>query len=341
MSTDEFDKYTQSNPNFRYVANPNSVGYVYRPGQGIVKYADGGEMSSWPRPTSTDSLNLYRNAVNVFDFYNKNKDYENRGATYGVNKNIFNDLEQALKSFKDKDFLHADTNTIKKVPLSKYHKTLSPYLFNQRENANALLNTKAPMPLYDRRINPTAEYYFGPSENAKLMDQVVLSGYDPIAVKPYALLTPEELTLRQERYGVETPTFEPIKSKGSITPENANLPVQWYSYQGPDKGILMGNKYYSTEEFDKYIEQNPNYRYSAKPNSVGYVYRPGEGIVKYANGGEFDFVRNQSSNSRTPMEIFTPNPEFEPNALYGGRNKYAKGGMTFLENGGMFFNFEK
>ena len=206
----------------------------------------------------------------------------------------------------------------------------------------------------------------------------------------------------------------------TTTPQNMSLPPKWYSYQGPEKGILVDNKYMSTEEFDKYVQQNPNFRYAAQPNSVGYVYRPGQGIVRYEDGGTFDFVRNQSPNpttnfekrfyntynkmqnpdgsfsshkmmswsddqgyyaaptiveqngklkeldpneamdyayktneykkfnspeeaeayanngykANTPLEVFVNrNPEY--------KQEYSKGGMTFLENGGLFFNFDK
>lgn len=73
----------------------------------------------------------------------------------------------------------------------------------------------------------------------------------------------------------------PVNTPNSTTKTNPTGPVIWYTLAGDNKIHVGGvNKYMTFEEFDKYMDENPNNQYSAKANSVGYVYQRGKGAVK-------------------------------------------------------------
>jgi hypothetical protein len=87
---------------------------------------------------------------------------------------------------------------------------------------------------------------------------------------------------------------EPIKKTTVNTPAFP-LPGVTHRYDGPDKLFVQGpnlpngSKYMTFAEYDEYMKTNEGkYRFNATPNSVGYVYKPGAGIVKYAEGGEVE-----------------------------------------------------
>ena len=61
----------------------------------------------------------------------------------------------------------------------------------------------------------------------------------------------------------------------------------WYTLSGNDK-VMMNGKTYTFAEYDEFVKNNPQHKYSAQPNSVGYVYRPGKGVVAYSEGGVVD-----------------------------------------------------
>ena len=186
-------------------------GLFFAPNEEQTEYANGGTINpSWPKPTATDSLNVYNNAVKVLDYYKKNNNYvELLNPSYNK-EDIFSDLDIYKEKFnkynKDKTIKYPLKNgksTTGTIPTSMYYEELSPYQFKQREGANIILDTRAPMSLYDLRINPAFNNSFR-NVNVKdsmFDDGVVIDGYDPIAVKPYKLLTSEERKLREQRYG--------------------------------------------------------------------------------------------------------------------------------------------
>lgn len=175
-----------------------------------ILYAAGGSINpSWPKPTATDSLNLYNNAVKVLDYYRKNDSYKELPPSYNY-KNLFLELNKAKKGFDDKNKkkeiqypTKEGRSTTGSIPSSMYYEKLSPYQFKQREAANSVLDTRSPMSFYDLRISPSAYYDFSnENENDSMRaDQIGIYGYDPIAIKPDKLLTPAERKLREKRYG--------------------------------------------------------------------------------------------------------------------------------------------
>ena len=72
------------------------------------------------------------------------------------------------------------------IPVSMYRQEIDKNHLRQREGASAILDTRSPMPLYDRRILPQREL-IGSNENHNdplYGDAINLPSYDPIAVAP-------------------------------------------------------------------------------------------------------------------------------------------------------------
>ncbi len=164
------------------------------------------------RPTSQDSLDLYNNTVKVLKYYqDRNYTGENASSAYGIyiaNTSVFEDLHEALLRFNSRngDVAYPDAHgkrTTGDLALEDYYRKIDKNKFYQRETANWILDTRAPMPLYDKRILPTAFYTFynENTDDPMFGDAVSITGYDPIAIKPERMLTSEERVLRQERYG--------------------------------------------------------------------------------------------------------------------------------------------
>jgi hypothetical protein len=179
---------------------------------GVPKYKIGG-----PAPTADDSMAVANNAQAVLDYY-RNRGYQQGPTQYTKNSdsNAFRKLEESKSMFmKDTRPVRYPTQggaAESRVPMSMYHQDVDTNRFRQRENAAATLDTRAPMPLYDKRITPTAHYQFSnENHNDPLYGDVVdMYGYDPLAVTPYHMLTPEQQKMRNERYGGTPPPHHNI-----------------------------------------------------------------------------------------------------------------------------------
>lgn len=182
---------------------------------------------------------------------------------------------------------------------------------------DSYVNPEVPPLLLHPTIKPKSVVrYRSKDVERKIGDVADVPFYDTMEIKPWHLLTAKE---KKERIAesnkdkaegteikVETPIFTttpspinpnytaPDPAKGfpfiDATPVPANTPAPtttpagptiWYTLAGDNKIHVGGvNKYMTFEEFDKYMDENPNNQYSAKANSVGYVYQRGKGAVK-------------------------------------------------------------
>ena len=80
-------------------------------------------------------------------------------------------------------------------------------VIRSREKTIGRINTQLPLSYYDRRIEPQG--FIGSTKEG---DRVELPYYDPIAVKPYDMLTEEEKAERERKYGSRTGML-PVKNK--------------------------------------------------------------------------------------------------------------------------------
>jgi hypothetical protein len=194
-------------------------------------------------PTRADSLELLNNSINVLNYYNS-KNYDNYLTKYYNNDDIkersFAFIEGLHKKF-DPNTTRTTPTGYRTVPLNEYYKPVDKNKFYQRETADGILDTRAPMQLYDRRILPTTGYTYGNIKKGDrlLGDTVGISGYDPLSITPWDMLTEDQKKLRVERFGrdgvpenynpdkaaphIKTPTQE------SVDANQVNMPQhEWW-----------------------------------------------------------------------------------------------------------------
>ena len=156
-------------------------------------------------PTRADSLAVYNQSRKVQEYY-KNYRKDSEISTEGWD-GIHRDNDRTLKLFlTDGSVKVAGTNnkTISVSPLKKHlRQEVDKNKYYQRESVNALLDTRAPAQLFDRRIMPThmTEYTNTNQKDPFYMDIVGIYTYDPIAIKPFDLLTEKEKAERVKKYG--------------------------------------------------------------------------------------------------------------------------------------------
>jgi len=168
--------------------------------------------------TRQDSLNLYNNSVKVLGYYNKNKNYQIDGSIIkgrGLGKAAFESNDEAVQHFSGARVpLNNGTSNYQFLPKEQYRKNIDENRYYQREAANALLDTRAPMQLFDKRVEPT--YISGYSnvnkKDSMYGDAINISSYDPISVKPYDLLTESEKKERIKRYGTAGTPYQQVKA---------------------------------------------------------------------------------------------------------------------------------
>jgi hypothetical protein len=190
-------------------------------------------------PTQGDSLALYNNSKKVMDYYNS-KNYKETDKSYLGNNKIFNEYvlknnQGAVSLFnelnrKSNQRMVTMTNSkdtgkakwVTNLPLSLYYKEIDKNKYFQRELAQHVLDTRAPMQLFDKRITPTLSIGY---ENISTLDSMKGDGveimtYDPVLVKPVNMLTPEEKAIRLKRYGKNSgiqPQLQPTSNPSPLS----------------------------------------------------------------------------------------------------------------------------
>ena len=193
---------------------------------GLQQYANGGV-------TSADSLALYNNTKDLLNYYSTKNKYKNMGSRSIPDTNVNQANLSAVKGMVERlktpkghpytarrwnsglttagnllsgltgigsietDRLDPDYN----FKLSDYYQNVDANKYKQRELANNIIDTDAPMALYDRRIKPTVSYNFLNKNNEHTAisgtnplygDFTEFYGYDPAKIKPWALRTAVE-----------------------------------------------------------------------------------------------------------------------------------------------------
>lgn len=191
-----------------YITSPGSISTGFDVPYNFKMEEGGQGPGDGKRPTSADSLAIYNNSKKVEDYYINNKYAKYSEKPSGFTSQFmtkWNDIN--AKSFANSNNTLTE-NGIRKVPMDEYRKDINENQYYQREMADAVLDTRAPMGLYDKRIAPQLMARYDatpntPNENLK-QDGVEIYKYDPIAMKPWNTLTPDERKIRIEKYGDPT-----------------------------------------------------------------------------------------------------------------------------------------
>lgn len=156
------------------------------PTGGKVK-GDPGKPLASNRPTSQDSLNLYNNSLKVLDYY-KNRGY--KGGESGTPIGAIANLDLYAKEYDPSlpravPLTNGKSKEVK-LPMSQYRKDVDQNQFYQREGMDSMLDTRSPMQLFDRRIEPTKRYRFENTDTTDPLygDIVGIYSYDPEKIKP-------------------------------------------------------------------------------------------------------------------------------------------------------------
>lgn len=267
--------------------------------------------ANFNKPTMQDSLDLYNNALKVQNYY-QGKQYR-KYYNIPIDKNVFADMDQANVEWEEqkKIDLNATISTQKGNTPRKnieFRKNIDKNKFNQREQANSMLDTNAPISLYDKRITPTIRAsYANISETTPTYgDNVDIYLYDPIAVKPVSMLSPKERIERERKYrkipsSIPKPQPKPIPvikrtvSEGiepmaprqapvpSITPSEMAAPVMRPVPQSnlePQDGPMGFALRYPAQTLMNRVKA----RITGQPNMPYWVDR--EGVKRYPSMGE-------------------------------------------------------
>jgi hypothetical protein len=257
-------------------------------------------------PTAEDSMTLYQNSLKVYEFYEKHEDYK-KVKTFKIKtekdvKECFYRLDSSLRKFQElwvrrERFINGENIDVlmptggKNIKVSQYYERVDDTKFYQREFENAILNTNSPFPLYDIRIAPliinTYDNNTGEEFNG---DEVQIALYVPVTIKPVALLTKEELTLREK---ILTGTFLKVKNKKEIKKiEDTEVvkTIQVDSVEGKYKKDIKKSLIISTKTKSKLVKKEVLIDYFASiPVNAQIIYYS-NGITSCAIG--FMFKRN-------------------------------------------------
>lgn len=184
----------------------------------IKKYQQGG------KPTTQDSLELLANSNAIKKHYNnpRYKLTQEENPIFYYSNDEDNWLHQVnfnqLKLFL-KDPIALTSKGREKLPISSYYQNIDKNKYKQREQQNVILDLRAPMQLYDRRINPTymARYENDDQNDPLFGDQINIATYPKLQVTPINQLTRAERIQRQKIYGVNPGETNYLKPKETLT----------------------------------------------------------------------------------------------------------------------------
>lgn len=217
-------------------------------------------------PTEQDSLVVYNNALQVVQFYENNSHYTLQKSRELISKDerkeIFDMLDDARRMYfvlRRAMKTLSDNPNYKDIKYKDYYQEIDEHRFYQRELENQIVNSNAPFPIYDDRIEPVIlnVYINNDSSDLYFGDLVQIPLYVPVTVKPYMLLTEDELILRNKilhivpniqkfdtakRFFVKRDTIVDKKIKGKYDESN---PVFAYNQYGSGGviGFMNGRKF--------------------------------------------------------------------------------------------------
>ncbi len=218
-----------------------------------VPMGDGGKVKPPTQATAQDSLDVYNNAKKVRDFYENSGKYSTTGAWEYPISDFDRENSEAYTRYIQEGAEHMTPSGKRKLNNEDYRKYIDNNKYYQRERESKTLNMDAPMSLYDRRIIPqksTLLNYNNKPNDPLNNDLVNLYQYDPIAVKPYKLLTSDEKKIRDKKYPQPIVPSVPISQSGTgdykaveLYPEHHiyNYPTQ---QQADSAATSIGNKTY-------------------------------------------------------------------------------------------------
>jgi len=151
-----------------------------------------------------DSLNILANSRAVQNYYAGRNYKRSAGSMSMRGLRALADLDATKVEYYSRPNEEVMTPTGNKLrKLIDYYQRVDNNKFYQRETANAILDTRAPRQLFDRRIEPTSYLSFTNINERDPMhgDAVGTYSYDPISVTPWDMLNTQQRKQRIDKYG--------------------------------------------------------------------------------------------------------------------------------------------
>ena len=221
-------------------------------------------------------MEVYANAKMVQDFYERSGMYtktherpikaNDPGKLHVGNDKKYEEVKSTINN------LRLTPQGKRKIRIDEYRININKYKYKQRELSDYVLNTDAPMQLFDRRIAPQSvvDYLFiGNSSSPINADDVDFKVYDPIAIKPYSKLTPEEKVIRDTRYPASAKPAPPptvVKVAKEKVPDNKPAGTKTAKSNGKSVYLISGNvpdsvrfkRFSSRHEAEEFIKTLPD-----------------------------------------------------------------------------------
>ena len=247
------------------------------------------------KATAEDSLAIYKNAVALKNFY-KTNNYKAKQLPLPVHpwEDVENARNQVLNERNSSDF---NFRTLKP---NEYYQKVDDYKFKQRDlpilNSKNLglgiLNTNAPMALYDARIKPNlftkyehqgdkkaAIRYFKYGKKEDFIkghqDVAGVFSYDPISIKPSNLLTVKEVKERYKKYGPSGISKSKLQEAGIIPKDTPKTNPKPKVHQYPTEyKPVVNNIPQTVPEGKKIVGQEEVQQLDPKTGKVTTVINP-------------------------------------------------------------------
>jgi len=229
--------------------------------------------------TRQDSLAVYNNALEKEKFYKNNKDYklvkEDRSDKSQIdfkNPNIVKSLISEIKRKNIRNiYFPGGTNNMGKIndetkkrigQVTKNTYSAPDFAFNE---VDYYYNPKSPRILISDKIKPQGSRTY--ESVPKLSDISSIPYYDPLAVKPFDLLTEAEKTQRVKKYGRDGVPDSYGKSKTDI--RKPNITVGKQVKESENKGMVYNDKLINKPKVKQIVKDTPQVQSIPKLNPVG------------------------------------------------------------------------
>jgi len=265
-------------------------------------YGDGGQIE----PTRADSLALLNNSKSLekyyskYDLVNKNEAVVKADTTeQGYILPGFDAHDYNARNFKD---FYSNNSAVRvpskngnamnlprnSLPKQQYRRDIDNNKYYQRESSDRILDTRAPMALFDKRIMPNVfNSYNNTAPNDPMNgDGVTIYGYDPLSITPFDMLTPKQQKQRVAQFGTNGTPYKSAKEYNASNPSGRpNPPVS--KMDTINKKIPIDYNQQISTDSPVTVPQFQPYTASNNPNIARGYYDLGQGkkIETFKEGG--------------------------------------------------------
>jgi len=291
--------------------------------------AVGGKLRNQVEPTRADSLDLLNNTKSLENYYSKyNKSYSSAQDASEVNVHYLNKnsadtffTSGASVKVPRKDGTSMDLKR-ELFPKDQYYKKVDNNRYYQRELADRILDTRAPMALYDKRIAPNnlTAYLNDIPNDGMNGDGITIYGYDPLSVTPWDMLNSKDKANRISQFGIAGTPYKSVEEFQKANPAPVIQARKNNLEKMPiiNKPLSISNNQQINPDSNVTVPKFQPYTASNNPNIARGYYDLGQGkkIETFQDGGKM-IPQGEQGHGRygykfifdTPKTIYT-NPEY-------------------------------